>query len=152
MTAIDEKKYLTENAERVINGGDKLFPVVCLEILEEYCSRKIYVRVASRETGECYDTTYIYSKGETFEEVNAAPHEWNAFLKETVRSAIEKHCIRFRYDGLAGDDCGCFVDDLFPCGEVNADCVFGLVRTDENGDKIITADYATSDVARQGLV
>ncbi len=29
------------------------------------------------------------------------------------------------YDGLAGEDCGCALDDLMPCGEIHLDCVAG---------------------------
>lgn len=29
------------------------------------------------------------------------------------------------YDGLAADECGCFIDDLAPCGEIGGYCKAG---------------------------
>ena len=34
-------------------------------------------------------------------------------IKEIVKEYLEMH----RFDGLAGDECGCEIDDLFPCDE-----------------------------------
>ena len=34
------------------------------------------------------------------------------------------------YDGLCGPDCGCPLDDLFPCGRVNITCRAGYKHSD----------------------
>ena len=42
----------------------------------------------------------------------------------TIKDIIEKYLRENGYDGLAGEDCGCGLDDLGPCGEpFPADCV-----------------------------
>lgn len=41
----------------------------------------------------------------------------------TVGMIIKEHLEYCGYDGLAGDECGCKLDDLFCCGECNPDCV-----------------------------
>ena len=30
------------------------------------------------------------------------------------------------YDGLYGDECGCFIDDLIPCGDAFMNCRAGV--------------------------
>jgi hypothetical protein len=34
----------------------------------------------------------------------------------TIEQMVEAWLTANGYDGLAGDDCGCFVGDLMPCG------------------------------------
>ena len=41
----------------------------------------------------------------------------------TTREIIIEHLQSAGFDGLAGEDCGCGLDDLMPCGESFADCV-----------------------------
>ncbi len=33
----------------------------------------------------------------------------------TVKDIVKKYLLDNGFDGLAGDECGCEVDDLFPC-------------------------------------
>ena len=40
----------------------------------------------------------------------------------TVREIIKNYLKERHYDGLCGDGCGCGIDNLFPCGEINTDC------------------------------
>ena len=39
------------------------------------------------------------------------------------------------YDGLAGDNCGCELDDLMPCDEPNIECQPGYKRKCPGEDK-----------------
>ena len=39
-------------------------------------------------------------------------------VKEILSTWLKDH----GFDGLAGDDCGCFVDDLIACGEDPSNC------------------------------
>lgn len=41
----------------------------------------------------------------------------------TVKELIKKYLEENGFDGLCSDDCGCGIDDLFPCGEIPDDCV-----------------------------
>jgi len=40
----------------------------------------------------------------------------------TVREIVAKHLTDNGFDGLAGDECGCAVDDLFPCDSCPDEC------------------------------
>lgn len=40
----------------------------------------------------------------------------------TVREIIAKHLTDNGFDGLAGDECGCATDDLFPCDSCPCEC------------------------------
>ena len=43
-----------------------------------------------------------------------------------IRGMIIQHLKKNGYDGLYYDgDCGCELDDLFPCGEFSSDCKAG---------------------------
>ena len=39
-------------------------------------------------------------------------------IKEIVLDYLKEHS----FDGLAGDECGCGIDDFAPCGEMRSDC------------------------------
>lgn len=39
-----------------------------------------------------------------------------------LRNIVEKWLKDNNYDGLAGDCCGCELNDLMPCDEPNAEC------------------------------
>jgi hypothetical protein len=41
----------------------------------------------------------------------------------TVKEIIIKYLKDNGYDGLCSDDCGCDIDDLFPCGENPEFCI-----------------------------
>ena len=42
-------------------------------------------------------------------------------VKEIVKQYLEQN----GYDGLAGDDCGCLIDELFICDSCPDECVAG---------------------------
>jgi hypothetical protein len=43
-----------------------------------------------------------------------------------LRGIIREYLVWHRYDGLAGNDCGCEIDDLMPCDNPSpCDCVPG---------------------------
>jgi hypothetical protein len=47
-------------------------------------------------------------------------------VANTVREIVDEWLRDNGYDGLAGDDCGCIVGDLFPCESCDArTCVAG---------------------------
>jgi hypothetical protein len=49
------------------------------------------------------------------------------------REIVEKYLRENGYDGLCGDECGCLVDDLMPCGETLEWCEPGYkVPCDED--------------------
>ena len=41
----------------------------------------------------------------------------------TVHEIVENYLKANGFDGLAGDNCGCQLGDLFPCCESSLDCV-----------------------------
>ena len=44
----------------------------------------------------------------------------------TVIEIIQGYLREYGFDGLAGDECGCLLDDIAPCGEMNVnDCEAG---------------------------
>jgi hypothetical protein len=43
----------------------------------------------------------------------------------TTRQIVLEWLMRNEYDGLYKDDCGCFLDDLFPCLDCNSGCTPG---------------------------
>jgi hypothetical protein len=52
----------------------------------------------------------------------------------TCKDIIKKYLEDNGYDGLARDECGCFVDDLFPCGCDSQECVPGKRKRVNHGD------------------
>lgn len=40
----------------------------------------------------------------------------------TVKQIVEKYLRDNGYDGLVGNQCGCLLEDLEPCGEMSSDC------------------------------
>ena len=40
-----------------------------------------------------------------------------------VREIVEAHLNQVGAHGLCTDECGCWLDDLVPCGEINENCV-----------------------------
>jgi hypothetical protein len=60
------------------------------------------------------------------EEVKAEPTDRAGFggivKPMTVRIIITDHLRRYHYDGLAGDECGCGIDDLFDCAAYCGAC------------------------------
>lgn len=60
-----------------------------------------------------------------------------------VKEIVQDFLIINNYDGLAGENCGCFVYDLMPCGEDCSRCEPGYKTTgsedsDWPGEDIIT--------------
>jgi hypothetical protein len=45
---------------------------------------------------------------------------------QDVGSIITEYLRKNGFDGLCSDDCGCLIDDLFPCGQPWPDCVPGV--------------------------
>ncbi len=44
----------------------------------------------------------------------------------TVLEIVRAYLVEHGYDGLAGDDCGCLLSDLAPCGgNMNESCTAG---------------------------
>ena len=43
----------------------------------------------------------------------------------TAFDIVKKYLEDNGYEGLCGDECGCELADLFPCGEFGGDCVPG---------------------------
>jgi hypothetical protein len=63
-----------------------------------------------------------------------------------VQDIIRAYLIAHGYDGLAGEDCGCWLADLYPCGDAGWNCVPGHERRarratpeDERGGGMIMA-------------
>ena len=59
----------------------------------------------------------------------------------TVKEIVEKYLRENGYDGLAGEDCGCGLDDLAPCESCTFECVpayrvmcNGKPEVDEDGE------------------
>jgi hypothetical protein len=61
-------------------------------------------------------------------------------VKDIVREYLEAH----GYDGLCSYECGCRLDDLFPCCGCGMDCVPGHKIPDPDGE----TDYVIADVPR----
>jgi hypothetical protein len=48
-------------------------------------------------------------------------------MSKSVRDIVREYLVANGYDGLAGDECGCDLDDLMTCGESGAlDCAAGF--------------------------
>ena len=43
------------------------------------------------------------------------------------KEIVEKYLKDNGYDGIAGEECGCVIGDLMPCGEFGYDCVPGYI-------------------------
>lgn len=54
----------------------------------------------------------------------------------TVQEIVKKYLEENGYDGLCDDECGCFIDDLNPCGSCMFDCQAGYKKK-RNGSWII---------------
>lgn len=53
----------------------------------------------------------------------------------TVKEIVKRFLIDNDYDGLWTDDCGCFINDLFPCcAEGVENCRPGYKSMDSSGD------------------
>ena len=46
-----------------------------------------------------------------------------------VKVIVEEYLEKNGYDGLYHEDCGCFIADLFPCGEPSETCEPGYRST-----------------------
>lgn len=56
----------------------------------------------------------------------------------TVQEIVKDWLTAHGYDGLAGDECGCGVDDLAPCGFCNLDeCKAAHKRVADNDDAVM---------------
>ena len=45
----------------------------------------------------------------------------------TVKDMIKAYLTEHGFDGLYGDDCGCKVDDIAPCGKIKGNCETGYL-------------------------
>jgi len=61
----------------------------------------------------------------------------------TVNKIIQDYLRKNGYDGLAGDECGCDIDELAPCDGPCLDCVPAFKRkaTAEDIEKMDLAGY-----------
>ncbi len=55
-------------------------------------------------------------------------------MSTDCKEIVEKYLRDNGHDGLAGEECGCQIDDLFPCGEFGLDCVPGKLGKCDCGD------------------
>lgn len=62
--------------------------------------------------------------------------------KVNIIKIVKEWLVANGYDGLAGDECGCMIDDLMPCEQIcPAVCVPGKKAECKNcGSQIITPD------------
>ena len=73
-----------------------------------------------------------------------------------VLKAVENYIRENGYDGLCNldnDGCGCLVDDLAPCGEMNQRCVLGYrgpAGTDDTGE-VSWAIFETREGAAEAI-
>ncbi len=53
----------------------------------------------------------------------------------TVLEIVEKYLRDNGYDGLYNpdDECGCLINDLAPCGEMNEECRAGIILERDSG-------------------
>jgi len=56
-----------------------------------------------------------------------------------AKEIVKKYLIENGYDGLCAYDCGCYLEDLVPCGEDMSECVPGY-KIIVQGDWFITSD------------
>ena len=45
--------------------------------------------------------------------------------RRDVTQMVREELVRYKYDGLYTDGCGCFLDDLMPCGYAAPSCQAG---------------------------
>jgi hypothetical protein len=53
--------------------------------------------------------------------------------KMNIEEIIKHWLIENKYDGLYCEACGCYINDLFPCGEGYGDCVPAMMKECKNG-------------------
>ena len=46
-------------------------------------------------------------------------------MSRTAKQMVYEMLVKYDYEGLYTDDCGCLLDDLMPCGEWVGDCKAG---------------------------
>lgn len=59
-------------------------------------------------------------------------------MNPTTKEIIKQWLIDNGYDGLYCEDCGCFLDDLFPCGDIGCNCKAGYASVICKDDEIIS--------------
>lgn len=63
-----------------------------------------------------------------------------------VIQIVELHIKNNGFDGLYSDECGCFIDDLAPCCEIQGSCRAGYKNTHSvTGESIISCNKNMSD-------
>lgn len=60
-----------------------------------------------------------------------------------VNEIVKKFLVENNYTGLAGDECGCGLNDLVSCGEINGNC--------EAGYKQICTDKESGLYGKEGI-
>jgi len=65
----------------------------------------------------------------------------------TVGTIVRQYLREHGYDGLAGEHCGCSIEDFPPCEHISPDCVGAYVRkaTQEDVDEL-DADLEVGDL------
>lgn len=84
-------------------------------------------------------------KGEFIDPDSGLPHgfhaAWNLLIMTTleirerqreitmdIEDIVKKYLVEHEYSGLYNEECGCSLDDLFPCGSCPRDCEPGYVN------------------------
>lgn len=70
-----------------------------------------------------------------------------------VIKIVELHLKAHGFDGLYSDECGCFIDDLAPCCEIQGSCRAGYKHTSSvSGQSVISCNKTMSDEAIQAVL
>lgn len=83
-------------------------------------------------------------RSKTFQGIaNAMAEQWG---KQMTIKEIVKECLKIKgFDGLAGEDCGCGIDDLMPCDNPSPQCRAGYKITCNNCSKL-ECDYRGDNI------
>jgi hypothetical protein len=65
------------------------------------------------------------------------------------KEIIKTYLVQHSYDGLYTEDCGCFLSDLFPCGECFENCRPGIMSTIEQ--QFPTIEEMSGSIYENGL-
>ena len=67
-------------------------------------------------------------------------------MVKSIKEIVKEYLIEHHFDGLAGDFCGCGLNDLFPCECNSANCMPGYEKICSNcRDHFYTSDKCEID-------